>query len=84
MIKASKAAQITEQAYIKERDNLYQSINDMIIKAANEGLSSCNIYDSVYFDDTTKHVLSIAGYRIHYIKSDWGSFYRISWGDNKC
>lgn len=84
MIKAYKAAEITEQAYIKKRDELYQHINDMILKAANDGLSSCNINDSVYFDDIIIHTLEIAGYHIRYINSDWGDFYKLSWSGNKC
>ena len=84
MIKARKAIEITEQAYIKKRDALYQNIDDTILRAANEGLSDCHINDSVYFDDTIKQALIEAGYHIRFVNSDWGGFYKISWSDNKC
>lgn len=84
MIEASKAAEITEQAYIKKRDNLYQNINNEIVKAANNGRSDCDIDYSIYFDDTIKHALHTAGYHIRYIWSGCGGFYNISWSDNKC
>jgi len=84
MIKANKAAEITGQAYIKKRNELYQHIEDEIIKAANDGLSYCNIDDSRYFDDIMKRALSIAGYHVRYMGSDWGGIYKISWDDSKC
>ena len=84
MIEANKAAEITKQAYIKKRDELYQHIDEMILKAANDGFSFCNIDDSRYFDDTIEHELTIAGYHLRYINADWGGFYKISWSDNKC
>lgn len=84
MIKARKAIEITEQAYIKKRDALYQNIDDTILRAANEGLSYCHINDSVYFDDTIKQALITAGYNIRYIKNEWGNLYKISWSDDEC
>ena len=84
MIKAHEASEITERAYIKQRDTLLQHINDMILEAANNGLSSCNISTFSCFDDTVKQALNAAGYHINYIDIDWGGFYKISWGDNKC
>jgi len=84
VINANKAAEITEKACIKKRADLYLQINDKILKAVNAGLSSCHIDDSPYFDDTIKHTLNTAGYKICHVNSDWGGFYKISWSDNKC
>lgn len=84
MIEASKAAEITKQAYIKKRDKLLQFIDMTILKYAEEGKSSCNVDDSIYFDDVIQNELTMAGYHFQLIRADCGNFYKISWGGNKC